>query len=402
MRLAYFDLASGASGDMLIAALVDAGRRIEIDVRSVVADAVSSLGLGSTVEFLDDERAGLACLRVEVKTDDAVHPPAHLREAIERTDVDPIVRRRALDALDALVGAEAVVHGTSPDDVHLHELGTADTPCDLIGAGAALHALGITDVAAAPVPVPTGWIESAHGHLPLPAPVTLELLKGATLRGVDTSDELVTPTGAAILMAHGASFGSLPEMSLLATGVGGGSRDNERPNICRVLIGSRAESPGARLETCVWLETNIDDQTPQAIGHAVEAIIAAGALDAWVTPILMKKTRPAFLLSVLVSPSDEATVVERVFRDTTTLGIRRRETTRWSLERSEAIVRVHGLDVRVKIALLGDEIVNIAPEFRDCVAVSERSGVPVTQVCAQALALATETHSRSSTLTPHA
>ena len=384
---------------MIIAALADAGRRLGIDVEGAVTGAVTSLGMGSTVEFVDDERGGLACVRAEVKTDDAVHSPARLREAIGRADVDHVVRRRALNALDELVAAEAVVHGSSPDDVHLHELGTADTPCDLIGAGAAFHALAITDVAAAPVPVPMGWIKSAHGHLPLPAPVTLELLKGATLRGVDASSELVTPTGAAILMAHGTSFGPLPEMHLRATGVAGGSRDTERPNICRVLVGSRAEATGPRLETCVLLETNIDDQTPQAIGHAVETIIAAGALDAWVTPILMKQTRPAFLLSVLVSPSDEATVVERVFRDTTTLGIRRRETTRWLLERSEAIVRVHGLDVRVKIALLGDEVVNIAPEFRDCVAVADQSGIPVKEIYAQASAIATETHARSSRLT---
>lgn len=400
MRLAYFDLASGASGDMIIAALVDAGRRMGIAVESIVSDAVSSLDMGATVEFVADERGGLACVRAEVKTDDVVHPPSRLRDAIERADVAPIVRRRALEALDELVRAEAVVHGRSEEEVHLHELGTADTPADLIGAAAALYAMDVADVAAAPVPVPTGWIDSAHGSLPLPAPVTLELLKGAVLRGVDASTELVTPTGAAILMAHGATFGPLPELHLFATGAGGGARDTERPNICRVLVGSRSDASGPRLETCVLLETNIDDQTPESIGHAVEAIIAAGALDAWVTPILMKRTRPAFSFSVLVAPSDEARVIESVFRNTTTLGIRRRETTRWSLERSEAIVRVHGNDVRVKIALLGDDVVNIAPEFRDCVAVSDRLGVPVKEIYAQASAIATETHARSSRLTP--
>ncbi len=401
MRLAYFDLASGASGDMILAALADAGRGLGIDVEGAITDAVLSLGMGSTVTFVDDERGGLACVRAEVKTDDVVHRPARLREAIESADVDPLVRRKALDALDSLVGAEAIVHGRAPDEVHLHELGTADTPADLIGASAALHTLGVAEVFAAPVPAPSGWVDSAHGRLPLPAPVTLELLKGATLRGVDATTELVTPTGAAILVAHGAVFGPLPEMHLYATGVGGGTQDTENPNICRVLIGSRARHPGPRLDTCVLLETNIDDQTPQSLGHAVEAIISAGALDAWVTPILMKKTRPAFLLSVLVSPSDESKIVESVFRNTTTLGIRRRETTRWSLDRSETIVRLHGLDVRVKVARFGNDIVNIAPEFRDCVAVSDRLGIPVKDIYAQAAALATDAQEQSSTMTPH-
>jgi hypothetical protein len=222
--------------------------------------------------------------------------------------------------------------------------------------------------------------------------VTLELLKGAVVRGVDARTELVTPTGAAVLIAHDASFGPLPELALQATGVGGGSRVTERPNICRVLVGVKADAAmlgaGARLETCVVLETNIDDQTPEAIGYAVEAIIRAGALDAWVVPILMKKSRPAFALSVLVHPDDESRLLETVFRHTTTLGVRRRETTRWALERSEVLVRVRGHDIRVKVATLHDEVVNIAPEFQDCVHVAEQAGIPFKDVHDDALASA--------------
>ena len=390
MRLAYFDLASGASGDMLMAALVDAGRRLGIDAASVVSDAVASLGLGASVTFVDDQRRGLACLRAEVKADDTTLTADRLRSSIDQADVDAAVRRRAIDALDALVEAEATVHGCSPDDVHLHELGTADTPADLVGAAAAMHVLEISEVVAAPVPVPHGWIDAAHGSLPLPAPVTLELLSGAVIAGVDSAAELVTPTGAAILVAHDATFGPLPEMQLHAVGVGGGTRDTERPNISRVMIGSRAPAAGPRLETCVVLETNIDDQTPQSLGHAVDAIVEAGALDSWVTSIQMKKTRPAFQLTVLVAPADEARITDLIFRVTTTLGIRRRETTRWALEREHIVVRIDGHDVRVKVARIGDDIVNVSPEFRDCVAVAQRLKTTIETIAARARAIATE------------
>ncbi len=387
-KRAHFDMASGASGDMIIAALADAGRSLGIDVQNAVGDAVNSLGLGCTVMFVDDERGGLACLRAEVKTDSATHTAAQLRRALERADVPDGARRRAVAGLDALVRAESVVHGVDVGDVHLHELGSADTAADLIGAAVGLDCLDVTDVSAAPVPVPSGWIRSEHGELPLPAPVTLEVLKGAVVRGVDATAELVTPTGAAILVSHDATFGPVPEMTLMAIGVGGGTRNTQRPNICRVFVGSRAGSGDARLETCVVLETNIDDQTPEAIGYAVESIIRDGALDAWVVPIVMKKTRPAFLLSVLVRPEDESRLTESLFRHTTTLGVRRRETTRSVLERSHVVARVSGHDVRVKVARLGAEVVNIAPEFQDCADVAEREGVPVKDVYDEATRIA--------------
>ncbi len=388
MRLAYFDLASGASGDMIMAALIDAGRRIGVDAEGAVTNAVGSLDLGCSITFVNDVRGGLACLRAEVKTSDMRLSVAELRSAVARADLAPTALDRARDGLEAMVAAEATVHGVDTDDVHLHELASPDTAVDLVGSAAALHALGVTDVAAAPVPVPNGWISSDHGALPLPAPVTLELLRGATLKGVDSTSELVTPTGAAILVAHRAVFGPLPEIALHATGTGGGTRETARPNISRVLIGSRPEIDGARHEDTVLLETNIDDQTPESLGHAVEIIMRTGALDAWVTPILMKKTRPAFLLSVLVRPADEGRVLDVVFRNTTTLGVRRRETSRWSLDRTEIRVRVHDQDVRVKIATLGSDVVNVSPEFEDCVAVAEASGLPLNQVMRDATEVA--------------
>jgi uncharacterized protein (TIGR00299 family) protein len=384
-RVAYFDLANGISGDMALAALAHAGRRIGTDVESAIADAVASIPLSCTVTFVDDERRGLACLRAEVKTDGRRHQPAALRDAIGSAAVSEPVRMRALAALEALVGAEALVHGSAPEDVHLHELASADTAADLVGAAVALEALGVTSVAAAPVPVPSGWITGEHGALPLPAPVVLELLRGARLRGVDATSELVTPSGAAILRAHDAAFGMLPELVLDAVGIGGGMRDTERPNVCRVLVGVGAEAPtAARLQTCVVLEANIDDQTPEAIGHALELLIERGALDAWVTPIVMKKSRPAFAVSVLVHPDDEERIANEIFRHTTTIGLRRRTVVRRVLDRELLTVVVSGKDVRVKIARLEGDVVNIAPEFDDCAEVARATASTLEDVLREA------------------
>jgi uncharacterized protein (TIGR00299 family) protein len=361
---------------------VHAGRKLGIDVEASTMRTVDSLNLDCAVTFVDDERGGIACVRAEVKTTRERFSAGRLRTAIEAAELTDRALGNALRSIDSLIDAEAAVHGTDPDEVHLHELASADTAADIAGAASAIDALGVTAVHAAPVPVPTGSIETEHGTLPLPGPATLQLLAGTPLRGVDSSDELVTPTGAAILVGHNATFGLLPDMTLEATGVGGGQRRSATPNISRVLIGSDTNGPD--LETCVLLETNIDDQTPESIGHAIEQLIGAGALDAWVMPIVMKRSRPAFLLSVLVAHADEPRITETMFRETSTLGVRRRDTTRWVLDRESITVDVGGQRIHVKIGRLGAEIVNVAPEFSDCVAAATATGVPTKDVYAEA------------------
>lgn len=385
-RVAYFDLAHGISGDMTLACLAHAGRGLSVDVEGSIGHAVSSLGLGCAVSFVDDERAGLSCVRAEVKTDGRTYTAGELRAALERADTTDGARVAALRGLDALVRAETAAHGTDPEDVHLHELGSPDTPADLIGAAAGLVALDVAHVAAAPVPVSRGWLDAAHGRLPVPAPVTLQLLTGVRVRGVDDEGELVTPTGVAILTAHEASFGPAPEIDLQAVGVGAGARRTDVPNICRVLVGEGAEpASSVNADRVVLLETNIDDQSPQGIAHAVDTLLAGGALDAWVTPIVMKKSRPAFALSVLVRQGDERRAVDILFRETTTLGVRRRDATRWALEREELVVVVRGETVRVKVARLDGDVVNIGPEFDDCVSIARRSGIPLRDIQGEAV-----------------
>lgn len=378
-RIAYADLASGASGDMLLAALADAG------VGDAVTAAVDGLPLDCSVSFDTGRRGAVRCTLATVATDGARHTTQALRDAIGKTDVDDRARAAALRGLDALVRAEAAVHGVDPSEVVLHELGSSDTAADLLGAAAGLVALGVRELHAAPVPVPHGWTGSEHGPLPLPAPATLELLRGVPLRGVDSALELVTPTACAILVGHRATFGPLPPMVLDQVGVGGGSRDTERPNVCRLLVGSpHAPSPGLRLETNVLLECNIDDQSSEVLAHAMDALLGAGALDVWFTPIVMKKSRPAVQLAVLVDATDERRVLDVLFRETTTLGTRRREVSKWALPREEIHVPVRGANVRVKVGRLHGEVVNIAPEYEDCSAVAERAGVPLKEVYAEA------------------
>jgi uncharacterized protein (TIGR00299 family) protein len=380
-RVVYFDLASGSGGDMLIAALVHAGRSEGVDVSGVVAEAVSGLGLGCDIAFANVDEGGLAALHAGVTTDGSRVAPSQMTDAIARTAASGRAKAAAAAVISLLVGAEARVHGAEPADVHLHELGSADTVADAIGAAVALEALQIDFVTAAAVPMPRGWIVANHGPLPLPAPATLEVLRGKQIVGVDASGELVTPTAAAILVAHDCAFGALPRMTLDSVGMGVGSRRREVPNICRALVGLRVPGvEGIATENVVALETNIDDQTPEGLGYAIERLIGAGALDAWVTPIVMKKSRSAFQLSVLTHSADEARILDVLFRETTTLGVRRRETQRWVLERDEIVVDVAGRCVRVKVALLRGDVVGATPEFDDCVRASKESGAAVKDV----------------------
>jgi hypothetical protein len=362
MRIAWLDLASGVSGDMLLAALADAG----------AADAIKAAvaSVGCDVAFDETTRGEMRCLVARVEGGERRMDPVELRGSLEHAQLSARARARSLRALEVLLAAEARVHGGG--DLHLHELGTADTAADLAGTASGFEALGVSMVAAGPVP---------HGSL---APVTLELLRGAPVRGVPETAELVTPTGAAVLVAHDTVFGFPPAMTVDEIGVGGGARQLAAPNVCRMVVGSQDGVGGATLHTDVLLECNIDDQAPESLGHALEALFAAGVRDAWITPIVMKKSRPAFQLSVLVAPADEARALDIVFRETTTLGARRRLVEKWALEREILHVPVRGVNVRVKVGRIAGEAVTVSPEFDDCADVAARSHTPLKDVYAEA------------------
>jgi len=384
-RLLYVDCVAGVAGDMLLGALIDAGA----DADGVRAGLGGLAVDGLRLELSRTQRHGIAAARLEViaPVEDAPRRWLQVRELIDTAGFPERARARAQETFRRLAEAEGAVHDVAPEDVHFHELGALDALADVCGVALALEDLGIERLVCSPLPAPRGFVDAAHGRLPLPAPATLELLKGAPLHGVDVSAELVTPTGAALVASLAEGYGPLPPMQLEAVGYGAGSGElAERPNLVRVLVG---EWLGDRADAVVSLiETNLDDMAPELVPDAADAAFAAGALDVWTTPVQMKKGRPGLVISALARAEAERPVADAILRTTTALGLRIAHLERVELERDFEVVRVHGEPVRVKVGRLGGELLNLAPEHDDCMRVALGSGRTVKSVWAAALAAA--------------
>jgi len=319
MKIAYFDCFAGASGDMVLGALLDAG----LDAQTL-RERLRGLKLpGWELDVRRIRKNDLAATAVTVVVHDEGHERTlgDIEALIGNSELDSAEKESALRIFRRLAEAEARVHGCSPAEVHFHEVGAVDAIVDVVGAVCGLKRLGVEAVYASPLPLGRGFARSAHGKLPLPAPAVVELLRGVPVVGASTDGETVTPTGAAILTTLAKSFGPPPTMRLLAAGYGAGRRDADYPNALRVLLGETEETAVA--ETILSIETNIDDMNPQLYEHVFGRLFAAGALDAWVAPVYMKKNRPGNVLSVLCQPAYDAAVSEVVFHETTTLGLRR-------------------------------------------------------------------------------
>ncbi len=280
---------------------------------------------------------------------------------------------------ERMIEAEAGIHGQPAEHVHLHEMGAVDTLVDVTGVLLALHLLGVKRVVVSPVPLGRGTLASSHGQMPLPAPATVALLRGAPVLGVDHAVETVTPTAAALLTEIADEFGAIPAMRLSAIGYGAGDRLTPEPNVLRVLLGETATtaSPDLQIETLSLLETNIDDMNPEVYGYIQERLLAAGALDVYLTPILMKKGRPATLLSVLCQPAEAGSLRTALFDETTTLGVRTTEVTRHCLARAIEQVATPFGTLRVKLVQLPGGGSKAAPEYEDCRQAAEAHGVPL-------------------------
>ncbi len=392
--IGWVDASSGASGDMLLGALVGAG--VPVGVIAEAVDKVAPEHVAISPERV--LRNGLAATRCHVDVADSVthRTWTDVRALLAGAGLHEDVRVRAHDTFDRLATAEAAVHGTDPDEVHFHEVGALDAIADVVGVSAGLVHLGLDRLVVSPVAVGSGTVRGAHGTLPVPPPAVAELLRGVpSYAGPATAPamELCTPTGAALLVSHATSYGPQPAMVVDRIGVGAGGRDPEgHANVLRLLVGeeSAAGHPGGPADGPLVIETNVDDLDPRLWPGVLAALLDAGASDAWLTPILMKKGRPAHTLHALVSPQRADEVRRAVFRHTSTIGVREVRVGKAALDREMRTVRVDGLDVAVKLARLDGEVVNAQPEYEDVARVAASTGRPARDVLAAAVAAVEE------------
>ena len=387
MKIAYFDPFSGASGDMILGALVDAGvssRVLRQELRKLRLD-------GFSISARRVERGGLGAIKVTVRAKPGDHGHRHLADILDiiaEADLPEGDRAKASAVFGRLAEAEARVHHCAVEEIHFHEVGAVDAIVDIVGAVVGLRLLGVERVECGPIRTGTGFVECAHGRLPLPAPATAELLEGVPSIGTDVEGELTTPTGAALLTTLTDAFGPRPPMAVEAVGYGAGDADRETPpNLLRVFVGeaiAEAESSD-EADQVVVLEANLDDLSPEIAGHVMERLFDAGVLDAFLTPIQMKKSRPGFLLTVLVDPVASGATEELILTETSTFGIRRTIASRRKLRREWAEVSTSHGKVRIKLGYLGDRLVQSAPEYEDCRAIAARRGLPLKAVYEAAL-----------------
>ena len=381
MRIAYLDCASGVSGDMMLGALIDAG----VDLAQVQA-GIDSLGLPSCRLAIEEvKKNGFRALQltVEHEPEHAHRHLHHIVEMIDRSTLTPSQRELALRIFNRLAQAEAKVHGSTIEKVHFHEVGAVDSIADIVGSAIAWDLLGVAKIVCSAVPTGTGFVQIAHGRCSIPAPATGELLQGVPIAASDVQGELTTPTGAAIVSTLVDEFGSLPAMTISSTGYGAGQTDFEHPNLLRLLVGEDA-SGGFGGDQVVLLETNLDDTPGEAIGYCIEKLWQAGALDVATTALQMKKGRPGVLLSVQCSPADADRLAEIVFRETTTLGLRRSTVQRQTLPRRQTKASTAWGEIAGIAATLPDGSERFSPEYDSCREIADKEKVPLADVYAAA------------------
>lgn len=418
MSLLWLDPVGGIAGDMTLAALLDLG----VDLGAVEEGLGGLRGLGFRLEVGETKKMGLRARTVTVWVGDrreepadgspvavepeeptageagADHGSAHghgrtfpeIRDLLREAELPAVAEDVALEAFERLAHAEAAVHGTSPERVHFHEVGAVDAIVDIAGSAVAYACLGAPTVYAAAPPLGRGFVVTAHGRMPVPTPATLELMKGAPVASAQTPFELTTPTGAALLRTlAGDRIGRMPDLVPERIGCGAGTRDlPDRPNVLRAVLGEGAEDGATEEDAVLVVETNLDDQSPELLAAAFEALFAAGALDVSAAPIIMKKGRPGHHLEVILRPQAREEVLHALFTSTPTLGVRIQEVQRVVLPRTWETVSTPWGEVPVKVGRFHGRVVTRTPEFEACRRLAHEAGVPVRQVYEAALVAA--------------
>ncbi len=388
MKTLYFDCFSGVAGDMIVGALLDLGvdfERLQVALQSL---AVS----GYTVGADKVKKKGIVATQFKVELDSDAHQPhrhlRHVLEIIDNGDLPDQVKSASAETFHRIAESEAAVHGTTIEEVHFHEVGAVDSIVDVVGAHFCLHELGFAHICASPLHVGAGTVQCAHGVMPVPAPATALLLKGIPCYGGEVPYELVTPTGAALMGQIVASFGPMPVMRVQTMGYGSGVRNlDDRANVLRVLMGESAATM-ATTESITVMETNVDDMNPELLPELVNDLMCAGARDAFLTPVVAKKGRPAHLITVLCDDAKTQELAGVLFRNSTTLGVRMRHEQRICLTREWKTAATPWGNVRVKIGRFDGERTVAAPEFEDCRKLAAEKGVPASAVYNAALARA--------------
>lgn len=384
-KVLYYDCFSGISGDMNLGAMLDLG--VDSDY---LREELKKLNLsGYQLKVYQDQRKGITGTRVEVVVA-LDHHVSHshrnlrdIRQIVEESALSEQVKEWSLEIFARLAEAEARVHGQSIDEMHFHEVGAVDSIVDVVGAAICREKLGIDKIVFSPIEVGGGFVECAHGRLPVPAPATAELLQGVPITSQSCSGELTTPTGAAIAVTFAEEFTTKKNFRVLKVGYGVGERDNEDiPNILRVFLGEIEENASLQEEgkKVVVVETNIDDMSPEAYEYVMEKLFEGGALDVYFTPVIMKKGRPATKISVLCWDEDTEKISEILFQETTTLGVRKYQVERRVMNRKKITVQTPYGNVEVKLGLLGDKLVKFKPEYEQCRRIARERKLSLSEV----------------------
>ncbi len=397
MRVAFFDCSAGASGDMILGSLLDAGLSIDR-----LNGELAKLHLDHfNVQVRKVAKRGIAGSQALVNIDQDHHEHHHrhlsdIRHIIESSDLDAHIKEQSLAIFNRLAEAEAKVHQTTVDRIHFHEVGAMDAIIDVVGSVSGIAAMGIEKVVCSALHLGSGTVECAHGTLPVPAPATAELVKGKPVYSSGVKGELLTPTGAAILTTLATDFGPFPPMTIEKLGYGAGTSDPVIPNLLRIVIGECADAFAEyEYERVAVIETNIDDMNPQIYDYLSEKMLAMGALDVFLIPMQMKKNRPATLLTVICALDRVGEFSNFLLTETTTIGLRWRIDNRIKAARSFTEVHTELGAVTFKVAKAGGKIINVAPEYEDCKRLALEKGVPLKDVMELARVAASKVLSRN-------
>lgn len=386
LKIAYFDCFSGISGDMCLGSIVDAGvslQRLESELRKIPVG-------GYSLRLKKVMRAGIAASKIDVTAGQGKMPPHPTRirklndieKLVNKSSLPKEIKQKGIGIFRRLFEAEAKVHGRSVGSVHLHEIGALDCIVDIFGTLIGLHLLGIEKVFSSPVNLGSGFVNTGSGMYPVPPPAVSEILKGAPVYGGIINSELTTPTGAAIIKELSSEYGGLPLMDIETLGTGAGSRHFDKwPNVLRIFVGSLFQSSWGRdNEKVVVIETNIDDMNPQFFEYAIERLFQAGALDVYLTQVIMKKGRPGIVMTVLCDEVRKGSLIQIILKETTTIGVRFFYAERKLLHREIRVIDTEFGKIRLKFSKLGEELLKVTPEYEDCKKIAKKLKIPLLEV----------------------